>query len=82
MSHSGHQALGPSFQAEKAPAGANRPTYLGSWVGPSRRGWAHCCHLHPPYSSIARSWASRSTLEKKRVESDSTTLGFPYFYLH
>lgn len=36
MSDSGYQTLGPRFQAEEALAGANSPTCLGSWVGPSR----------------------------------------------
>lgn len=54
MSDSGYQTLGPRFQAEEALAGANSPTCLGSWVGPSRRGWAHPVHHPAPCSYTAK----------------------------
>lgn len=54
MSDSGYQTLGPRFQAEEALAGANSPPCLGSWVGPSRRSWAHPVHHPSPCSYIAK----------------------------
>lgn len=53
-------------------------------VGPSRRGWAHCCPL-PPSQSSERGVCQRVHPGKEPVESDSrvtSTLGFPYCHLH